>query len=81
MTQSVLIHCQPAIEDSIQKTSLCWEYMEDQDVPEIDVIVENVDYLDGNHPSKNGIWEDPDVQLCEHYGIDYDLVNCIESVS
>jgi len=80
MTKYAVIHCQPAIEDSIQKTSLCWEYMEDQDVPEIDVIVENVDYLDGNHPSKNGIWEDPDIQLCEHYGIDYNLVNCIEAI-
>ena len=80
MSNYAVIHCQPAIEDSIKKTSLCWEYMEDQDVPEIDVIVENVEYLDGNHPSKNGIWEDPDIQLCEHYGIDYNLVNCIEAI-
>ena len=29
----------------------------------------------------NGVYEDPDVQLCDHYGIDYDQVNCIELVS
>ena len=80
MSNYAVIHCQPAIEDFIKKTSLCWEHTEDQDVPEIDVIVENVEYLDGNHPSKNGIWEDPDIQLCEHYGIDYNLVNCIEAI-
>jgi len=39
---------------------------------------DDVEYKDGNHPDQNGIWEDPDVQLCNHYGIDYDYVNCIE---
>ena len=53
---------------------------DDQDNTELDVFVPDVEYLDGNHPSKNGIWEDPDVQLCNHYGIDYELVNCIEAM-
>ena len=48
---------------------------------ELDVIVQDVEYKDGNHPDQNGIWEDPDIQFCNHYGIDYDLVNCIELVS
>jgi len=34
---------------------------------ELDVIVNNIDHLD-------------DEQFCEHYGIDYDLVNCIEAM-
>ena len=29
---------------------------------------------------RDGKYEDPDEQLCEHYGIDYDLVNCIEAL-
>ena len=29
---------------------------------------------------KDGIYQDPDEQLCEHYGIDYDLINHIESL-
>ena len=45
---------------------------------DLDVIVQDREYRNGNHPSMNGIWEDPDVQLCNDYGIDYDLVNCIE---
>ena len=32
---------------------------------ELEVIVNNIDHLD-------------DEQFCEHYGIDYDQVNCIE---
>ncbi len=46
---------------------------------EIDIIVDDVEYKNGNHPDKNGIWEDPDIQLCDHYGINYDEVNCIEA--
>ena len=80
MTNYVTIHCQPAIEDYLVNSSLSWSHNNEQDVNEIEVIVEDVEYLDGNHPSKNGIWEDPDIQLCEHYGIDYDLVNCIEAL-
>ena len=39
---------------------------------EYDVYVTDIDY-DPNH-----YLGDPDEQLCEHYGIDYRLVNCIE---
>ena len=75
MTKYAVIHCKPTIEDFIKKTSLCWEHTSDQDVPEIDVIVPDVEYT-----VSNGIYQDPDEQLCEHYGIDYDLVNCIEAM-
>ena len=42
---------------------------------ELDVIVDDVPY-----EVRDGIYQDPDQQLCEHYGIDYDYVNCIEGV-
>ena len=46
---------------------------------EIDVVVPDVEYIDGfNHP--DGIWEDPDDQLLNHYDIDSEYVNCIEAV-
>ena len=41
------------------------EYKDQGD--ELDVIVNNIDHLD-------------DEQFCEHYGIDYNLVNCIELI-
>ena len=42
---------------------------------ELDVIVDDVPY-----EVVDGYYQDPDEQLCEHYGIDYDYVNCIEGV-
>ena len=42
---------------------------------ELDVIVDDVPYQ-----VIDGYYQDPDEQLCEHYGINYDLVNCIEAV-
>ncbi len=61
--------------DSIKELGLNYLDVNDN---EIDVIVDDVEYKDGNHPDQNGIWEDPDIQLCNHYNIDYDYVNCIE---
>ena len=40
---------------------------------ELDVYVDDVPY-----EIVDGTYQDPDEQLCEHYGLDYDLVNCIE---
>ena len=40
---------------------------------ELDVYVDDVPY-----EIVDGTYQDPDEQLCEHYGIDYDQVNCIE---
>ena len=42
---------------------------------ELNVIVDDVPYT-----VSNGYYQDPDEQLCEYYGIDYDEVNCIEAV-
>ena len=42
---------------------------------ELDVIVDDVPYT-----VHDGIYQDPDEQLCEHYHINYDLVNCIEAI-
>ena len=42
---------------------------------ELDVIVDDVPYT-----VHDGIYQDPDEQFCEHYNINYDLVNCIEAI-
>ena len=75
MSKFAVIHCQPAMEDFLKKTTLNWSYNDDQDVSEIDVIVPDVEYT-----VADGYYQDPDEQLCEHYGIDYNLVNCIEAI-
>ena len=73
--QKVIIHCKESLRDWLFTSGLEFECSDDN---EIDVIVDDVEYRDGNHPDQNNIWEDPDIQLCNHYGIDYDQVNCIE---
>ena len=42
---------------------------------ELDVIVDDVPYT-----HSEGFYQDPDEQLCEHYGFDYGQVNCIEAL-
>ena len=64
MSNLVLIHCNPKLEDFLIKNNFDYTISDDQDNTELDVFVPDVDYKDGNHPDQNGIWEDPDVQLC-----------------
>ena len=65
----VIIHCKNSLYEFITNSGL--DYIDQGD--EIDVIVDDVAY------TVNGtIYQDPDEQFCEHYGIDYDQVNCIE---
>ena len=75
LPKSVLIHCQPSLLDFIKENNMDWEYSSVHDHDEIDVVVDDIPYevLDGTY-------QDPDEQLCEHYGIDYNQVNCIEAV-
>ena len=74
---SVLLHCQPTLLDFIIDNNFKWTYSPDKNIgnDEIDVVVDDIPYevLDGTY-------QDPDVQLCEHYGIDYNQVNCIEAL-
>ncbi len=70
--RNILIHCQPSLLDYIQKMNFTWSYSPRFGDTEIDVIVPDVEY-DLNH----GL-NDPDEQLCDHYGIDYNQVNMIE---
>ena len=70
-----VIHCQPSLLNSIKENNMSWTYSQQFGKDEIDVVVDDIPYeiLDGTY-------QDPDVQLCEHYGINYDLVNCVEAI-
>ena len=67
----VLIHCKPRYLDEVIDLGLSYIHSSND---EIDVTVSDIDY-DPDH-----YLVDPDEQLCDHYGIDYDQVNCIELV-
>ena len=73
--KSVLIHCQPTLEDYLTDNNIPWSFSEQHGFDEIDAVVDDIPY-----EILRGDYQDPDVQLCEHYGIDYNQVNCIEVV-
>ena len=79
--QRVIIHCQPSALIRVQENELEWKYSDEFGMNELDVIVEDIEYKNGNHPDMNDIWEDPDIQLCNYYGLDYDKVNRIEALN
>ena len=74
MTKQVLIHCKPSARDLLDELNLIYRESLDLNNNELDVFVDDVPYT-----VSNGYYQDPDVQLVEHYGIDYDYVNCIEA--
>ena len=67
--QNVLIHMKESALDHIKELGLYYVCGNG----EYDVTVTDVDY-DPDH-----YLVDPDEQLCDYYGIDYDQVNCIEA--
>ena len=72
---TVLIHCKPEIlqESIINHIDVSVKDLT-QTTGEVDLLVDDVPY-----EIVDGTYQDPDEQLCEFYGINYDLVNCIES--
>ena len=75
MSNKVIIHCKPIVERQCYENEFNWSFSDVYGRDEIDIIVDDIPYevIDGKY-------QDPDEQLCEHYGIDYDQVNCIEAL-
>ena len=73
MSELALIYCKPSCLDSIKELGLDWTEA-DNNGTEIVVTVKDVPYT-----ITDGFYQDPDEQLCEHYGFDYDQVYCIEA--
>ena len=67
--KQVLIHMNEYAKNHLKDLGLKYQELDG----EFNVIVNDVPYT-----HSNGYYQDPDEQLCEHYGIDYGLVNCIE---
>ena len=74
--QTVVLHCKPQILDNEELLNNSNFMISDvTDLGEVDVYVDDIEYK-----VIDGYYQDPDEQLCEHYGINYNLVNCIEAV-
>ena len=69
ISSSVIIHCKESYLQELINLGLDPIYNDG----EYDVIVDDV-----SHEYMDGTYQDPDIELCEHYGINYDQVNCIE---
>ena len=65
----VLIHFKESYQQTLEDVEQFFTFGDG----ELDVIVDDVPYT-----VTDGYYQDPDEQLCEHYGIDYNQVNCIE---
>ena len=63
MTQVVSIICKPEAIDDIKSSGLGYSYQQESNT--IEVLVENNYDLN-------------DEQLCTHYDLDYNLINCIQ---
>ena len=70
----VLLHCQPSMKDSLIENNIPFRNSPVHGDNELDAIVLDVDY------NPEGLVSDPDEQLCEHYSLDYQQINCIESL-
>ena len=70
----VLLHCQPSMRDSLIENNIPFRNSPVHGDNELDAIVLDVDY----NPDHYVV--DPDEQLCEYYGLDYQQINCIEAL-
>ena len=69
ISSNVLIHFKESAKNHLDK--LGWKY--EQLDGELNVYVDEIPY-----DIRDGYYQDPDELLCEHYGFNYDLINCIE---
>ena len=67
MPNQVVIHCQPSLIDVALTEQLNYEWSRVHNQEELDVIVDDIAELE-------------DDELCTHYGLDYEQVNCIELI-
>ena len=71
MTKAI-IHCKVNYSDYLYDLASSHQFDMFVKDDEAHIIVDDVPYNPEDHT-------DPDVQLCDYYGIDYDQVNCIEA--
>ena len=69
----ITIHCQPSMLQTIKELGLDWCYSPRFNKEEIDVILPYTDEVE----SINNKYDD-EAEFVNHYGLDYDQVNCIE---
>ena len=72
---NITIHCQPSMLTTIKQSGLNWCYSSNPNSNEIDVIIP---YTIEAEDINNSISDD--AEFVNHFGLDYDQVNCIELI-
>jgi len=74
ISTSILIHGHPDLMPKLKELGLNWTYHNEHLQNEISFYIDDV-------PREifDGTYQDPEEELCEHYGFDYDLIHVIES--
>ena len=73
----VLIHCKPSILEHLDALRVVVTVGTISD-NEIDLIADDIPY---EAPNDAGVYEDPDRQYCDRVCIDWDQINCIETLN
>ncbi len=71
---NIVIHCQPSLLQTIQQLTLDWCYSPRWNEDEIDVTIPYTNEVDKLNNSLE------DREFVEHFGLDYEQVNCIELI-
>ena len=72
---NIYIHCQPSMLETIKELGLNWCYSPQHNLNEIDVIIpytSDVESINGQY--------DNDAEFVNHFGLDYEQVNCIQLI-
>ena len=73
--QNIIIHCQDSMLETIKQLKLNWCYSSNPKLNEIDVIIPYTDSVE----SINNQYEDDEL-FVNHFGLDYEQVNCIQLI-
>ena len=72
---NITIHCKPSMLTTIKQSGLDWCYSSNPNLNEIDVIIPYTSDVESINDQY-----DNDAEFVNHYGLDYDQVNCIQLI-
>jgi len=72
---NIFIHCKPSLLSTIKELGLNWCYSPQHNLDEIDVIIPYTSEVESINDQY-----DNDEEFVNHFGLDYEQVNCIQLI-
>ena len=72
---NITIHCKPSLLSTIKQLDLDWCYSPQHNLDEIDVIIPYTSEVESINDQY-----DNDAEFVNHFGLDYEQVNCIQLI-